>query len=293
MEDYGNGQQGGIISGLDAQTVSAMKSAQKNFNNDFMNGSSTSGFREYKESGDKSKLASSGENLSGALNGVNNAAQLIDSVITPKLTTYVTSYVTNVVMTYMSEAMVDMLSFDAGAVVGKAGEFMQKYIIGPGEIMQELLKPREALNDELIKDAENQLMDQINDKIGDTVGKMTDKVNKIMESVNPTIAGISYYAQMGPIWMQSKLDLAIGKIVENALSGIGQARDTVNKQKEDLINNLAEKQAQKLADNVNQKVKEQSKDQIDKLNKTKQDALNKVKTQLINVKLKLFALIGA
>ena len=293
MEDFGNYQQSGIISGLDNETISALKQVQKNFNDEFMNGSSTSGFRQYKESGNKSYLASSGENLSGVLNGINNAQQLIDSVITPKLISYVTAYVSNVVMSYMSNAITDMLSFDAGAIPTKAAEIMQEYIIGPGQIMQELLKTRESMNDELMQETQMQMINKINDKIGEGVGKVTDEINKIMDDINPTIAEISYYSQMGPVWVQSKLDLATQKIVENALSGIGQARDKLNKIKEDAIENMAEQKGKDLANKANDKIKKGLKDKLDEVNKQKQDAMNKVKTQITNVKLKLFALIGA
>lgn len=293
MEDFNNYQQSGIISGLDNETVSALKSAQKNFNDDFMNGASTSGFRKYKDSKDENDLASTGENLQGILNGINSANQLIDSVITPKLTTYVTSYVTNIVMSYMTQATTEMLSFNLGVIASEAAKIMPAYLIGAGELMQELLKPRELMNDELVKDAEKEIVENINSMIGDTVGKMTDEVNKILDDINPTIAEIAYYSQMGPVWMQSKLDLAIGKIVEKSVSKIGTFRDTLIMKKEEAINNVAVGQAKGLADKANDKIKTQLKDNLDKLNKSKQDALNKVKTQLINVKLKLFALIGA
>lgn len=293
MEDFGNYQQSGMISGLDNETISALKQVKKNFNDEFMNGSSTSGFRQYTYTGNKSYLASSGENLSGVLNGINNAQQLIDKVITPKLISYVTAYVSNVVMSYMSNAITDMLSFDAGAIPTKAAEIMQEYIIGPGQIMQELLKTRESMNDELMQETQMQMINKINDKIGEGVGKVTDEINKIMDDINPTIAEISYYSQMGPVWVQSKLDLATQKIVENALSGIGQARDKLNKIKEDAIENMAEQKGKDLANKANDKIKRGLKDKLDEVNKQKQDAMNKVKTQIINVKLKLFALIGA
>jgi len=293
MEDFGNYQQSGMISGLDNETISALKQVQKNFNDEFMNGSSTSGFKKYEKSKDKNDLASSGENLSGVLNGINNTQQIIDSIITPKLVSYVTAYVSNVVMSYMSNAITDMLSFDAGAIPTKAAEIMQEYIIGPGQIMQELLKTRESMNDELMQETQMQMINNVNAKIGEGVGKVTDEINKIMDDINPTIAEISYYSQMGPVWVQSKLDLATQKIVENALSGIGQARDKINKMKEDAIENMAEQKGKDQANKTNDKVKRGLKDKLDEVNKQKQDAMNKVKTQITNVKLKLFALIGA
>ena len=293
MEDYNNYQQSSFISGLDKDTVNALKSVQRNFNDDFINGASTSGFRAYKESGDESYLGSTSENLSGILNGVNNANQLINNIITPKLTQYVVSYVSNIVMTYMADATKEMLSFNPGMVTSVASTLIQKYIIGPSQIMSELLKTREQMNDELVKDSQKEILDNINSKIGDTVGKVTKEINEKLEDINPKIAEISYYSQMGPAWVNSKVELLVNKVTENCLSGIGKARDNLKKEKDEMIEKVADGIAQQMANKTNEKTKKATKEQIDKLNKTKQDAINKVKTQIINVKLKLFALIGA
>lgn len=301
MEDYNNYQQSSFISGLDNDTVNALNSVTRNFNDEFMNGASTSGFRAYRDgkdeegnqTKDKSQLASTGQNLAGIASGVNNTAQLINNIITPKLTQYVVSYVSNVVMSYMVDATTEMLKFDPGMVTSVAGGLMQQYIIGPSQIMSELLKPREKMNDELIKDTQKQLFDKINKTIGDTVGKVTKDINKKLDDINPAIAEIAYYSQMGPVWVNSKVELLVNKVTENCLSGIGQARDNLKKQKDEMIEKVADGIAKQMASKANDKVKKATKKQIDDLNKIKQDALNKVKTQIINVKLKLFALIGA
>jgi len=301
MEDYNNYQQSSFISGLDKDTLNALKSVTRNFNDEFMNGASTSGFRAYRDgkdeegnaTKDKSQLAYIGQNLAGITSGINNANQLINNIITPKLTQYVVSYVSNVVMSYMVDATKEMLSFDPGMVTSVASTLMQQYIINPSQIMSELLKTREQMNDELVKDAQKAIFDKINSKIGDTVGKVTKEINKKLEDINPAIAEISYYSQMGPAWVNSKVELVVNKTIDNCLSGIGQARDNLKKQKDEMIESVAQGIAQKMAGDINDKTKKVTKEQIDKLNKTKQDALNKVKTQIINVKLKLFALIGA
>ena len=293
MEDYNNYQQNNVISGLDNDTVNALKAAQRNFNDEFMNGASTSGFREYKKYNDESYLGSTSENLSGIVSGVNSSAQLINNIITPKLTQYVMSYVTNVVTSYMADAVKEMMSFDPGMVTSVAGGLMQKYIIGPSQIMSELLKTRESINDELIQDTQKELFSKINEKIGDTVGKVTDEIKEKINSINPAIAEISYYSQMGPAWVESKVNLLTNKVITNCVSGIGKARDTLKKQKDDMINNVAEGIARQMAGVVNDKTKKVTKEQIDTLNKTKQDAMNQVKVQITNVKLKLYALVGA
>lgn len=282
MEDFNNGQTG-IIAGLDNETVNALKQSQKSFNDDFMNGASTSGFKE----------RSVGENVAGIAKGISAANNLIESVITPKLTTYVVSYVTNVVMSYLSESIPEMLAFDTSKVLNQAAQLMKNYVIGPSQILSELMKTREQINDEQLANTQKELFNKINEKIGDTVGKVTNEINEKLAGINPAVANVAYYSQMGPAWVSSKLDLVIQKSVENCVKGITIAKNALNKQKDDMMNNIADGEAQKLAQKINDTTKKSLKDQLDETNKKKQDAINEVKTQITNVKLKLFALIGA
>lgn len=281
MEDFKNGQTG-IISGLDNETVNALKQTQKNFNDEFMNGASTSGFKE----------RSAGENIGGIVKGVSAANNLIDSVITPKLVTYVTSYVTNVVSAYLASSMTEMLSFNPGEVTSMAAGLLKNYIIGPSQIMSELMKTREQMNDEQIEKTQQELFNKINDKIGETVGNVNKEINEKLETINPIIANIAYYSQMGPVWVSSKVDLATQKLVENCIKGITISKEALNKQKEEMMKNIAEGIAGRMAQKANDEVKRSLKDQIDEMNKKKQDAMNKVKAQIINAKLKIYALVG-
>lgn len=283
MEDYQNYQQSGIISGLDANTVSAMKAAETNWNDAFKNGATTDTFRQQ----------SVQENMSGIANGLNNSAQLIESVITPNLVTYTVSYITNVLTSYMTECITEMVSFDGSAIMNYASQMMPNYLIDGAEIMNKLLQPRELLNDMQLQDLQNQLMDQINNVIGDKIKVVTDKINDGLEKVAPAISDISYYSQLGPAWVQSKIDLAIKQAVESPIKGMTEAKAAVNKQKEDLIKKIGDKMANKLANEASQKIKESSKKGLDEIEKKKAEAMAKAKTVIINVKLKLFALIGA
>lgn len=283
MEDFNNYQQSGIISGLDNETVSAMKAAQTNWNDAFKEGATTDTFKEQ----------SVGENMSGIANGIANSAQLINSVITPNLVSYTVSYVTNVLTSYMTETITSMVSFDGSAIISYAGQMMPNYLLSAGDILNNLLQPRELLNDLQIQDLQNKLFEQINNVIGDKIKVVTDKINTGLEKVAPAIADISYYSQLGPAWVQSKIDLAIAQAVETPIKGMTEAREAVNKQKEELIKNIGNKMGKQLADKTNKKIKETTKDKLDKVEKTKAEAMAKAKTLLINVKLKLFAIIGA
>lgn len=283
MEDFNNYQQSGIISGLDNETVSAMKAAQTNWNDAFKDGATTDTFKEQ----------STGENMSGIANGIGNSAQLIESVITPNLVTYAVSYVTNVLTSYMTETITSMVAFDGSAIISYAGQMMPQYLLTAGDILNNLLQPRELLNDMQLQDMQNQLIDQINNVIGDKIKVVTDKINEGLEKIGPAIADISYYSQLGPAWVQSKIDLAIGQAVKTPIKGMTEARDAVNKQKEELIKNIGDKMGKKLADKANEKIKKTSKATLDEVEKKKQEAMAKAKTLIINVKLKLFALIGA
>ena len=72
-----------------------------------------------------------------------------------------------------------------------------------------------------------------------------------------------------------------------------EARNAVNKEKEKFIQNIGDKMGKKLAKKVNDESKKGLKTQLDEVEKKKQEAISKAKTLIINVKLKLFALIGA
>ena len=282
MEDYGF-QQKGILEGLDADTVSAMKAAQKNWNEEFKNGATTDTFKERSVS----------ENMSGIATGISNSAQLINDLITPNLANYVMSYVSNELTSYMTEVITDMVSFDGSRIMSYATALMPNYLLQAGTIMNELLKPRELLNDLLVDDMQKELIDKFNKIIGDKIKVVTDKVNEGLEKVAPAIADIAYYSQMGPVWVQDKIDIAVNQAVESPKKGMTIARNAVNKEKDKFVENIGNKLAKKLADKVNAKTKEELKDKLDEVEKKKQEAIAKAKTLVINVKLKLFALIGA
>lgn len=291
MEDYGNGQQNGIMAGLDYDTVNAMKAAETNWNNDFMNnGGKNNG--KWQEYNGQNNNKSTGENLTGIAQGITNSAQLIDSIITPKLTTYVTSYISEVVMSYMSDAMVSMLSFDPGNIMSYAMAMMPNYLIDAGQIMNELLKSNESITEDLMNNTFNDLTDQINKTIGDKVKVVTDEINEKLSKVNDEIGSIAFYSTQGPAFIQQKIDLCIKKTVETCFKGIAKARDTVNDEKDKIIKSIGDKMGQKLATKTNDKIKEQTQDKLMQVEQKKKDAMNKVKTQIINVKLKLMALIG-
>ena len=290
MEDYGNGQQG-ILGGLDYETVNAMKAAEKNWNDDFISGGGENNGKWQKYDGQNSNK-STGENLQSITQGITNSAQLINNIITPKLTTYVTSYVTEVVMSYMSDAMVSMLSFDPGNIMAYAMAMMPNYLIDTGQIMNELLKPSESINEEKANQELNKLTDEINKTINDKVGVVTDEINKKLSYINDEIGSIAFYATQGPAFVQQKIDLYIKKTVETCFKGIAKARDTVNDEKDKVIKSIGNKMGEQVAKKTNEKLKNQTKDQLMQIEQKKKDAMNKVKTQIINVKLKLMALIG-
>ena len=291
MEDYGNGQQNGIMAGLDYDTVNAMKAAEKNWNNDFMSagGENNGKWQKYE---DQNEDNSTGENLQLIAQGITNSAQLINNIITPNLTTYVSSYVSEVVMTYMSEAMVSMLSFDGSMIISKAMSIMPDYLLTAGAIMNELLKSNESMTDELINNTLNDLTSTINKVIGDKVKVVTDEINEKLAGINDEIGSIAFYATQGPAFVQQKIDLAIKKTVETCFKGIATARDAVNTEKEKIIDSIATKKAEELANKTNDQIRQQTKDKLDQINQKKKDAMNKAKTVIINAKLKLMALIG-
>lgn len=281
MEDYGNAQYG-ILKGLDAQTVEAMKHAQRNWNDDFIQGYESQVF----------ETNSTGENLAIISESVASSMQLIDTLITPKLVSYVSSYMTNVLSSYLTECITDIISFDAGAITSYATKMIPKYLIGSGEIIGELLKSRETMNDELLKDTQLQMIESINDSLSAQVEKITTSIHSELDKIAPQIKSIAKYSQMGPVWVQQKIDLAINKSMETSLRAMTEVRNSVNAQKEAYIQNLGVKLGEQLAAKTNEKLKTKTKEQMDNIEEQKQKAISKAKTMIINVKMKLFALIG-
>lgn len=261
------GDNNNLFPGLDANTTAALVASEKNWNTDFK-----------------------GAGIGGA---VQNVGATVDfTANAPALATYVLSYVTNIVTSYLTQATVDMLSIDASQIATNAAKKMPSFIKSPGEIMGELLKDAEDIMEELNKQGDLNVVNSLNNMVGDQVGKLTNKINDKLSYVNDTIGDISKYAYMGPAWMKSKIDLATKKIIESSCKEIGKTRDSVKQNVQDQIDTMAEGMAEKMADDANTKVKEQSKEKIDKANKEKAKATTKAKTAITNAKLKLMALIG-
>jgi len=273
MEDFGNGQSNNIFPGLDNETISAMQSVQQNWNDDFQNGNST--------------------DLGGVAVGISNSLQLIDSIITPKLISYTTSYITYILTSYLQESTVEMLSFDASEIISYSAYVTPKFLLTTGAIMNELLKPKEDISEEQIKKADDENNKAINDAISKGVEQVSTKVSEQLEKINPTIKEIAKYSQMGPVWIKSKMDVAIKKIIEPGIKAITVGKNAVNKQKEDMIKSLGQKMGERLAEDTNEGVKKTLKEKIDKQNKEKQKSIAKAKTNVINAKLKIMALVGA
>jgi len=278
MEDYNDGsKQQGILDGLDITTLNALKEAQKDWNGDF-------------KSGEKTNVL---DNLKEIESNTSSAMQLVDAIITPKLTTYVSAYITNVVAEKMNSAMKEMLYFDASSIVNNVSKYMPEYLMSAGDLMGELLKSREEMNDSLVEDTQKKLVEDINDYISNATSNVASNINSELEKVVPTMQSIAKYSQMGPAWVQKSVDKAVAKILSNTTSFIDDATAKINLQKEKFINSLSRTLAQKKSDEINEKSKESTKDQLDDIAKKKSEAISKAKTAITNAKLKLFALIGA
>lgn len=291
MEDVytrkgGTGGSSNIFPGLDNETMNALYAAEKNWNSEFKNGTLKQGLP-----------TTPGEAASGMLNATaaaaNNVAGAVDfTVHMPQFTTYVVTYVTTSITSYLADAIVDMMSIDLGRIPAYAATIMPNFLIGAGQIMQELLKTKESIMEDATKAAEQAVVDGINQKIGDNVTKLTDSVQEKLGKVQGTIQAVAYYAAMGPMWVKNKTDVETKKILETCFKEIGEKRDTVKQNVQGVVDNLGVKMAEKMAAKVNQKIKETTKESLDKINIQKQKALNKAKTAITNAKLKLMALIG-
>ena len=265
MEDTSN-----IFPGLDTDTLNTLKASEKNWNTSFKNSGKTA----------------LGNATSALVKNVDFASKA------PQFATYVANYVMTSVTSYLTESITDMLSINPGNIMSYATQMMPNFIIQPGQIMQELLKAKESIDEDMgqkmLQDGIGRLNKEMNTQVSKITGSITEKLGK----VNDKIMSITKHAEMGPAWVKEKTDVETKKILDTCFNEIGKVRDTTKRNIQDTINNYGVGLGQQLADKINKKVKEQSKEQLDKINIQKQKALNKAKTAITNAKLKLMALLG-
>ena len=265
MEDTSN-----IFPGLDTDTLNTLKASEKNWNTSFKNSGKTA-------------LG----NATGAL------AKNVDFASkAPQFATYVANYVMTSVTSYLTESITDMLSINPGNIMSYATQMMPNFIIQPGQIMQELLKAKESIDEDMGQKMLQDGIGRLNKEMNTQVSKITGSINEKLGKVNDKIMSIAEHAEMGPAWIKEKTDVETKKILDTCFNEIGKVRDTTKRNIQDTINNYGVGLGQQLADKINKKVKEQSKEQLDKVNIQKQKALNKAKTAITNAKLKLMALMG-
>lgn len=265
MEDTSN-----IFPGLDIDTLNTLKASEKNWNTSFKNSGKTA-------------LGNATDALAKNVDFASKA---------PQFATYVANYVMTSVTSYLTESITDMLSINPGNIMSYATQMMPNFIIQPGQIMQELLKAKESIDEDMgqkmLQDGIGRLNKEMNTQVSKITGSITEKLGK----VNDKIMSIAEHAEMGPAWVKEKTDVETKKILDTCFNEIGKVRDTTKRNIQDTINNYGVGLGQQLADKINKKVKEQSKEQLDKINIQKQKALNKAKTAITNAKLKLMALMG-
>lgn len=265
-QGVGGGTDSNLFPGLDATTMSALVASEKNWNSDFLNGSSN--------------ISGMAQNVTAAVDFAANA---------PAFATYIVSYITGIVGNHLAEATVDMLSIDASQIIGNATEKVAKYIKTPQEILGSLLKNDEDIFNDLKSQANLAIVNNLNKTINENVGKLTKSINKQLSYIQPVINSISKYAYMGPHWVKSNVDVATNKIITFACQEIDRVKNNVKKIAQQQIDKLSDNIASQTADELNIKLQQTYKDQMDKLKKEKTKALLKAKTAATNA---LFDLIG-
>ena len=153
MEDTSN-----IFPGLDTDTLNTLKASEKNWNTSFKNSGKTA-------------LG----NATGAL------AKNVDFASkAPQFATYVANYVMTSVTSYLTESITDMLSINPGNIMSYATQMMPNFIIQPGQIMQELLKAKESIDEDMgqkmLQDGIGRLNKEMNTQVSKITGSITEKL---------------------------------------------------------------------------------------------------------------------
>ena len=232
------------------------------------------------------------ENLNGMMSGVSSSISMIDQIITPKLTTYLTTYISNTLMTYTQQAIVQMLSFDPSEIASLAGKLTPNYIKIPSKILKELLTSTENTSQKQNEELEKEVISKINAMIEEGTGGISNFVMKLLEKSNNTIGAISYYSQMGPAWLNDRLNIEVTNILNGGFEYIGKARDFVELQKNKMIENISDNMARKLAIKANNKMEKEIKAKLDAANNKKQEAISKAKVNTLNAKVKILGILG-
>ena len=241
---------------------------------------------------EQAEVTTVSQNLQGISRGLTNSLNVIDQIITPKLTTYITDYMSGVLMSYTQEAVVEMLSFDMQQIVEMGMKLVPDYIKSPSEMLKELLSDNEAISDNEIKNAEEELRNKFNEKLSYGAAGISKYATEQLQKVNKELSMISYYSQMGPAWVNDKVEKAVSASLNFSMKYIGSARDSVIKERNKFVESASRNLAQRVAIQEGKKLEVLTKKKIDDANQKKAEALSMAKTQIQQAKMVIFGLLG-
>lgn len=256
-----------IFPGLDAATEHELRAAETNWGKEFIEGTGNT------------------------LLNINTSLNFAPNI--PNLVTAATSYVTQDVMSYLTNAITDMLSIDTSYIFSLAAQMMPDFLISPSKILKDLLIPSEIQTDSLFKLDETAIINTLNKKIGYQIDKISYTVNNAILPLEKKIEKIGYYAHMGPEWVSEHLRLETNNVIDychNAISSVTQStKHNIQKQMNEFAYNIAVRQAQK----INNKIKEEQNKKLQDIELAKSKAKIKVWEAKESAITKIKKLLGA
>jgi hypothetical protein len=195
-------------------------------------------------------------------------------------------------MSYTQQAIIDILSFDAREIIDMGMKLVPDYVKTPSEILKELLSDNESITNSEVEKAEEDLRNAFNDKLSYYAGKISDFGVKQLEKVNKELCMISYYSNMGPAWLNDRVQDAVSTSVSFSMKYIGIARNKAMEERAKFVEMMSRELAHRVATQECKKLEVLGKEKIDKANQKKTEALSKAKTQIQQAKLIIFGILG-
>lgn len=298
------------IEDIPADVLADIRAAEKQYNDDFMNGQSSMpsnvvtkektnsltiddislrGFA----NGIGDTLTASGLTTSLAGLGTATSKALTDmSPIVDRLEGMTVNLTKNAVLSYLTERLTGLATIDFTAVTGESVRLIKDKLRSTGAIVMDLTLGEEARR-KMREEANNALQQSaaITKMLG-WLAKVKTDVQDMLNSAVDDINKITRQVENGDEWIVNNLNMYYSKFIKNTYTLIGNTADRIEKFKRDTIYSMAENLAVQEAQRINESLERIQKKALDMVERLKQMAITLVKTLAQTAIMMLIGLLG-
>lgn len=189
--------------------------------------------------------------FSKTLDTADNVALIYNTVVDPNLYKKITkdliehcvTVTTTELTTYISDKTTELLSFDKiqNVLADSITYWTKEKLITPAEILDIIkTKDMEKENKKEMEKQQKAKMNEIKEKITNTVGSMTYYADKTISSLNAGIESITAYVTMGPDWVVTKVNSYVGQAIEKVETFVGTQSDFLIRSRDTAIDALGQ-----------------------------------------------------